>query len=251
MPSAAAGDSIAIDTKRGAMSDRTAHAGETLFSNFAELDLAAMPSIARGEARTHEVLLIRATPESFRGYGHLVPDFARGEVTIVTWPRPGWRPIVPGTGNEGGIVQDSFEMLRRGEIQHAVNRAVGRGYVIGWFSDPATASEAKTPSDTTRIYTHEANYHPDGGQIFFPRDGAAFVALLAPPGDDVKPESFVAFHCDGSFGIHVDPGVWHQPMFPLDDRAAFDDKQGRVHACVAVNFVTEFGCYLSVPLRRA
>lgn len=233
------------------MSDRKARAGDTQFSNFAELDLEAMPSIARGEARAHAVPLIRATPESFRDFGHLVPDFVLAEVTIVTWPRPDWRPIVPGTGNEGGIVEDSFEMVRRGEIQHAVNRAVGRSYVTGWFADPAIATEAREAADTTRIYTHEANYHPDGGQIFFPRDGAPFVALLAPPGDDVEPDDFVAFYCDGSFGIHIAPNVWHQPMFPLGERAAFDDKQGRVHACVAVNFVSEFGCYLSVPLRRA
>jgi ureidoglycolate lyase len=103
-------------------------------------------------------------------------------------------------------------------------------------------------ADTKRTYPHEGNYHPDGGQIFSPRDGAAFVALLAKAGDDVRPEDFVAFHCDGSFGIHIDPGVWHQPVFPLDPLAVFDDRQGRVHACVSVNFVGEFGCYLEVPL---
>jgi ureidoglycolate lyase/seryl-tRNA synthetase len=228
------------------------HGGEgdfAMFSNFAELDLDAMPSIARGAARAHLVPLIRADAETLRGYGHIVPDFARGRVTIVTWPQPGWRPIVPGTGNEGGIVEDSFEMVRRGEIQHAVNHAVGRSYITGWFTDPATASEARKPADTSRIFTHEANYHPDGGQIFSPRDGAPYVALLARPGDDITPDDFVAFLCDGSFGIHIDPGVWHQPMFPVGERAAFDDKQGRVHACIAVNFVSEFGCYLEVPLR--
>jgi hypothetical protein len=34
----------------------------------------------------------------------------------------GWRPIVSGTGIERGIVEDSFVMERRGELQHAVNR---------------------------------------------------------------------------------------------------------------------------------
>src|SRR5438445_480051 len=80
--------------------------------------------------------------------------------TIVPWPQPGWRPIVAGTGNEGGVVEDSFEMVRRGEVQHAVNHAVGRSYVTGWFADPATASEHREAGDTTRIFTHEANYHP-------------------------------------------------------------------------------------------
>jgi ureidoglycolate lyase len=219
-----------------------------MFSNFAAIDLAAMPSLAAGEVRAHRVKLVAATDDTLRGYGHIVPDFARGRVTIVTWPQPDWRPIVPGTGNEGGIVEDSFTMQRRGEVQHAVNAAVGRSYITGWFADPATASPDRQPIDTSRIYTHEANYHPDGGQIFSPRDGAAFVALLAKPGDGVTPDDFVAFHSDGSFGIHIDPSVWHQPVFPLGPAATFDDKQGRVHACVAVDFVSEFGCYLEVPL---
>ena len=139
-------------------------------------------------------------------------------------------------------------MLRRGEVLHAENRAVGRSYITGWFTDPATASDTQQPHDVSRIYTHEANYHPDGGQIFFPRQGAPFVALLAKPGDSISPEDFVAFRCDGSFGIHIDPGVWHQPVFPVAAAAEFDNRQGRVHACVAVNFVTEFKCYIEVPL---
>ena len=207
-----------------------------------------MPSLTRGQVTAHRAPLVLATPKSLRGYGRTVAEFAREPVTIVTWPRPGWRPVVSGTGNEGGVAQDRFVMERRGEVQHAVNLAVGRSYVTGWFTDPATASEGRDAADTSRIYTHEANYHPDGGQIFSPRDGAAFVALLAKPGDGVTPEDFVAFHCDGSFGIHIDPGVWHQPVFPLGPAATFDDKQGRVHACVAVDFVSEFGCYLEVPL---
>jgi ureidoglycolate lyase/seryl-tRNA synthetase len=219
-----------------------------MLSNFAGIDLNAMPSLARGEVRAHRVPLVAATATALAGYGHLVPDFALGRVTIVTWPQPGWRPVVPGTGNEGGIVEDSFVMERRGEIQHALNRAVGRSYVTGFFADPAFASAERTATDTSRIYTHEANYHPDGGQIFGPRNAAAFVALLAKPGDDIRPEDFVAFYCDGSFGIHIDPGVWHQPLFPLAATAEFDDKQGRVHACISVDFVSEFGCYLEVPL---
>ena len=220
-----------------------------IVSNFAALDLGRMPSVARAEARVHRVRSVAASADSLTGFGSVVADFSHHPVTIVTWPRPGWRPVVDGTGNEGGTVEDRFVMERRGEIQHAVNLAVGRSYVTGWFADPGTASGGREPADTSRLYTHEANYHPDGGQVFAPRDGAAFVALLARPGDDVTPEDFIAFHFDGSFGVHIDPGVWHQPVFPLASRAVFDDKQGRVHACIAVDFVGEFGCYLEVPLR--
>jgi ureidoglycolate lyase/seryl-tRNA synthetase len=218
-------------------------------SNFAAVDLAAMPSIARGEARARRVPLTLATPASLRGFGRIVTDFAGESVAITTWPQPGWRPVVAGTGNEGGCVEECFVMAREGEVLHAVNRAVGRHYITGWFADPASASTTRTALDCSRLYTHEANYHPDGGQIFAPRDGAAFVALLAPPGDDVRPEDFVAFYCDGSFGIHIDASVWHQPVFPLAESATFDNRQGRVHACIAVDFVSEFGCYLEVPLQ--
>ena len=223
--------------------------GDLNFSNFAAVDLAAMPSIARREAGVVAAPWVRATAESLGGYGRLVDDFAAEKVTIVTWPQPNWRPIVPGTGNEGGAVEDVFEMVRDGQIQRAVNRAVGRSYITGWFDDPATASATTPAADPSRLYTHEANYHPDGGQIFFPRDGAPFIALLARPGDDVKPSDFVAFAFDGDKGVHIDPGVWHQPVFPLAEKATFDDRQGRVHACVACDFVTEFGTYIAVPLR--
>ena len=142
-----------------------------MLSNFAAVDLFAMPSLTNGEARAHRVPCVLATDQTLRGYGRIVRDFAADRVTIVTWPQPGRRPIVPGTGNEGGIVEDSFVMERRGEVQYAVNRAVGRSYITGWFTDPASASEDRQPTNTSRIYTHEANYHPDGGQIFAPRDG--------------------------------------------------------------------------------
>jgi ureidoglycolate lyase/seryl-tRNA synthetase len=220
-----------------------------MLSNFAGIDLGNPPSIASGAVRAHKVPLVVANAESLRGYGHIVPHFVSGRVTIVTWPQPGWRPVVPGTGNEGGVVEDRFEMMRQGEIQHAVNHAVGRSYITGWFTDPAIALASRAATDTSRIFTHEANYHPDGGQIFSPCGSAAYVALLAKPGDDITPDDFVAFYCDGSFGLHIDPGVWHQPVFPTGERATFDNKQGRVHCCISVNFVSEFGCYLEVPLR--
>jgi len=182
-------------TQCRARSGDFAEGGAAIFSNFAGLDLQAMPSLTGGKATAHRAPLVIATPESLRGYGRTVAEFAREPVAIVTWPQPGWRPIVPGTGNEGGVAQDRFVMERRGEVQHAVNRAVGRSYVTGWFADPAIASEGRAAADTSRIYTHEANYHPDGGQVFAPRDHAAFVALLAKAGDDVQPADFVAFYC--------------------------------------------------------
>jgi ureidoglycolate lyase len=74
---------------------------------------------------------------------------------------------------------------------------------------------------------------------------------LALPGDDVTPEKFTTFLCDGSTGLYVHPYVRHGPVIPLDDRAELIDRQGRVHARVSVDFPKEFGCYLASPLRRS
>lgn len=202
--------------------------------------------------RVHPVRLVVATPETFEepGYGVIEHDFERAEVDIVVWPRQGWRDVVPGTGNEGGITQGEFVFSWEGDMAVARNHAVDGHYVTGWFSDPLTARFDSSDVDRSQIYVREANYHPDGAQIFFPKEGTPFVALLALPGDDVKPEDFVAFYCDGSFGIKIHPNIWHQPLFPIAERAVFDDKQGKVHACIAVDFVAEFGTYLSVPLDR-
>lgn len=224
------------------------NAVDVTFANFSGIDFSALPSLARGEARAVRARWVVATDASLAGYGRLVDDFAGAEVTIVPWPVLGTRPLVPGTGVEGGAVEDRFVMERRGQVQYAMNYAVGRSYVTGWFEDPPFASEARPPSDATRLYTHEANYHPDGGQIFFPEQRAPFVALLARPTDDVRPEDFIAFYFDGSRGVHIDPGVWHQPVFPLGASARFANRQGRVHACVSVDFVREFGVYVEVPL---
>ncbi len=207
------------------------------------------PSIAAGAAKVHRVPVVQATRQSLQGYGEVVEDFATHRVAIVPWPTSGWRKLHPGTGIEGGVTEGSFEMHREGELLFARNDAVSRSYIIGWYADPGTASRDRAPAQRQTLYTHEANYHPDGGQIWFPRGGQPFVALLAHPGDDVRPDDFVAFAFDGSFGLHILPGVWHQPAAPTEDRIAFDNKQGRVHACVDVDFLEEFGCYLEVPLR--
>lgn len=197
-----------------------------------------------------EVPLVEATPKSFKDYGRIVTDYGKEKVLIETWPQPGWRRVEPGTGNEGGITEGDFVMRRQGDFMIARNHAVDGNYITGWFADPAFATAEGTSPNYTRVLVREANYHPDGGQVFFPRDSAPFVALLALPGDGVHPDDFVAFYGDGSFGIQIFPNIWHQPVFPLGESATFNDKQGKVHACIGVDFVKEFGTYLSVPLRK-
>ncbi|MHC4067540.1 MAG: ureidoglycolate lyase, partial [Planctomycetota bacterium] len=163
---------------------------------------------------------------------------------------PGWRPVDSGTGNEGGVAEGLFEFWWAGDMFYGRNRAVDDSYLLGWSQPPERASESAPRPERSRLLIRHANYHPDGGQLFFPREPVPFIAPLALPGDDVKPADFVAFYCDGTQGLYLHPGVWHEAVVPLAEKASFDDKQGKVHARISVNFLEEFGALLSVPLRR-
>ena len=127
---------------------------------------------------------------------------------------------------------------------------MGDSYLFGWSNWPEEASAAGAAPHRERALIWRANYHPDGGQLFYPLERQSFVVPLALPGDDVTPDKFVSFWCDGTRGLYVHPGVWHGAVVPHADTARFLDRQGRVHARVSVDFVKEFGCYLGAPLRR-
>ena len=213
------------------------------------IEIDSNPSLESLDNAAHEAEWTLATAESLKGYGHFVDDFDLAQVEIVTWPASGWRSVRKGTGNEGGTTEGRFEFFRDGGLMCGRNHAVGGHYITGWFGDPATACASVEPEDHDHVYVREANYHPDGGQIFFPASGSPYIALLAKPGDDIKPSDFKAFYFDGTRGVHINPGVWHQPVFPLEPKAVFDDRQGKVHACIACDFVEEFSTYLKVPLR--
>jgi ureidoglycolate lyase len=211
-------------------------------------DIAYPPST--GVRRIHETPLVTATAASLAGYGCLVDDPKTFPIEIVRWPAQGWRPIDANTGNQGGVVEGLFEFCWKGEILYARNNAVGDSYLFGWSNWPEEAATSTSGRMRERALIWRANYHPDGGQLFYPLNGDGFVVPLALPGDDVTPDRFVTFYCNGRCGLYLHPNVWHGAVVPLDDEAQFLDRQGRVHARVSVNFVEEFGCYLGAPLRR-
>ncbi len=210
-------------------------------------DLAYAPTT--GVRRAHEAPLVTASEASLAGYGRLVetPDFP---IEIVRWPARGWRPVDANSGDQGGVTEGLFEFAWRGETLYARNNAVGGSYLFGWSTWPDVAASEGPVTLRDRALIWRANYHPDGGQLIFPVNGQSFVAPMALPGDDVTPEAFTAFWCDGSRGLYIHPNVWHGAFVPHDDEAVFLDRQGRVHARVSVDFAKEFGCYLAVPLRR-
>ena len=203
-----------------------------------------------GVRRIHDTPLVAATEASLNGYGYLVDDPKTCKIEIVPWPAQGWRPIDAHTGDQGGIAEGLFEFCWAGETLYARNNAVGDSYLFAWSNWPEEAKAQRGGKAREQALIWRANYHPDGGQLFFPLKGQSFVVPLALPGDDVTPESFITFHCDGNRGLYLHPNVWHGAIVPHDDEAQFLDRQGRVHARVSVNFVKEFGCYLGSSLRR-
>jgi ureidoglycolate lyase len=155
------------------------------------------------------------------------------------------------SGDQGGVAEGIFEFWWKGETLYARNNAVGDSYLFAWSNWPEEAATDGPAKPRRQALVWRANYHPDGGQLFFPLHGESFVVPLALPGDDVRPEQFVTFCCDGRRGLYIRPNIWHGAIVPLDDRAEFLDRQGRVHARVSVDFAKEFGCYLAVPMRRS
>ncbi len=158
--------------------------------------------------------------------------------------------VAPGTGDEGGTTEGIFHFNWKGDVLRGKNEAVEDAYVLGWSCDPQSASESQQTCPRERVLLWHSNYHPDGGQLFFPLDPGPFVVPLALPGDDVKPEDFKAFWFEGREGLYIHPSIWHEGVFPVNDKQRFFDKQGKVHARISVDFGKEFGCYLSVPLVR-
>jgi len=216
-----------------------------------DLDLRQIAYIpSTGVRRVHETPLIAASAASLAGYGCLVDDARSFPIEIVQWPAQGWRAIDKNSGDQGGVTEGLFEFCWRGETLYARNHAVGDSYLFGWSNWPEEATAERGTKPRERALIWRANYHPDGGQLFYPLKGESFVVPLALPGDDVTPEKFVTFWCDGRSALYLHPNVWHGAVVPLDDEAEFLDRQGRVHARVSVDFVTEFGCYLGAPLRR-
>jgi hypothetical protein len=213
-----------------------------------DIDLGEFAYAPRTGVRAiYETPVVEATDEALKGYGRLVDDPAACPIEIVRWPAQGWRPIDLNSGDQGGVTEGLFEFWWRGDTLYARNEAVGDSYLFGWSRWPEEAAADGPAGPRDRILVWRANYHPDGGQLFYPLDGQGFLVPLALPGDDVTPERFTAFRCRGR-GLYLHPNVWHGPVVPLGDHARFLDRQGRVHARVSVDFVKEFGGYLAIPI---
>lgn len=98
------------------------------------------------------------------------------------------------SGDQGGVTEGIFELWWKGDILYARNGAVNDSYLFAWSKFPEEVMETPICGHTAareRALIWSANYHPDGGQIFYPMDlqSEGFKTPLALPGDDVSPES--------------------------------------------------------------
>jgi len=204
------------------------------------------PNLPAG-LRTVPMPIVEATPAALAGYGRLVdsPDDCR--IEIVRWPAQGSRPVDIDTGDQGGTTEGVFVSAWQGDILYGSNEAVGGKYILAYAQAPELARTDHTHAPPRMLLWH-ANYHPDGGQLFFPLQRQPFYIPLALPGDNVTPERFVCFRLDGRQGLYIHPNIWHEGVFALMGTQRFFDRQGAVHARVSVDFAREFGCLLEATI---
>ncbi len=193
--------------------------------------------------------IVVATAESVKGYGWIVEDPADCKVEITRWPAQGWRPVDTDCGDEGGTTEGVFYSTWKGDILYGSNEAVGGNYVLGYAIAPEDAS-TESIGKPGKILIWHANYHPDGGQMFFPLDDQPYLVPVALPGDDVKPEDFICFLCKGNQGLYIHANIWHEGVFSISGQQRFLDRQGAVHARVSVDFAREFQCLLEISLQN-
>jgi Ureidoglycolate lyase len=191
--------------------------------------------------------VIDATDAALQGFGRLVDDPAQCAVEIVRWRAQGSRPVDEDTGDQAGTTEGVFVSEWKGDVLYGRNEAVSGHYILAYGADPAQADEAHSLEPSRMLLWH-ANYHPDGGQLFFPLDKRPFYVPLALPGDDIAPAKFICFRFAGDRGLYIHPNIWHEGVFTASGKQRFFDKQGAIHARVSVDFAREFGCLLEARL---
>lgn len=110
--------------------------------------------------------VVQATTESLKGFGRLVSDPATCQVEIVRWPSVGRRPIDLDTGDQAGTTEGVFTSEWQGDVLYGQNEAVGGHYVLAYATEPSQARKDHSQVPGRMLLWH-ANYHPDGGQLFF------------------------------------------------------------------------------------
>ena len=203
--------------------------------------------------------LKQATEKNLEGFGHLVhhkDEFKteNGNFEIIRWPLRGWRPLDPDTGDEGGTTEGNFDVNWEGDFYYGKNLAVAtkNNYYLDGLGDLPEHASKESQSIQKYIYLWMSDYHPDGGQMFWPEKPVPFVVTLGlnTKGDDITPQDMCSFLIPAGLGIYMHPGTWHNGIYVCKKHTPtrFLTRQGRVHARVSVSWAAEFNNILRVPL---
>ena len=216
------------------------------------------PKLPHG-LKVQDVPVLPATAENLEGYGRLISHrdeitVENGKFEIVPWPVSGWRSLDPHTGDEAGTTEGDFEVWWQGDYFNARNLAIAsinNTYLDGLGAMPEHAS-IEAPSVSGDLYLWMSDYHPDGGQLFWPSEPIPFMVCLglSTYGDDIRPEYMRAFAVPAGSGVYMHPGTWHNGVYVHPDHApaTFLTRQGRVHGRVSASWAAEFNTMLRVPL---
>lgn len=119
--------------------------------------------------------------------------------------------------------------------------------LLGWSVAPDEAEEVAPNREQALLWN--ACQYPDSGQLYFPLRGEDFIIVLAEPQKDIKPRHFRSFYITGGKGIYIHPGIWHEGIVPLNERASFY-KQGDTDIQNCINFAEDMGTFLTIPLAK-
>ena len=192
--------------------------------------------------------VVDATDAALDGYGRLVDDPSACSIEIVRWPSTGAREVDADTGDQAGTTEGVFVAQWEGDILYGRNEAVGGHYVLAYAAEPADADTTHR-RDPAHMMLWHANYHPDGGQLFFPLDRAPFMVPLARPGRrrDARGLRVLSLRRHAR-ALHPSRTSGTKACSPLRGTQRFFDKQGAVHARVSVDFAREFGCLIDAAI---
>ncbi|WAR17092.1 hypothetical protein MAR_031686, partial [Mya arenaria] len=167
--------------------------------------------------------VVRATKENLSGYGRFVTNFDEEKVEINPWPVTGPRKARPGTDIIPGVDCSQLTFKYEGNKYVSV-KDIGRRMEVG------TICEEEQSPDNKYVLVSEITFHPDCGEVFYPKNGDPFITVLALPGDDF--------------------GKTERGMYTFGSSAEFLGKQGVLHCVIAANFEKEFGRKVCLKLEK-
>ena len=116
-----------------------------------------------------ELPVVEANPDTLQGYGALVDDPENHPIEIVTWPKPGWRDLDTGTGDEGGTTEGTFAFQwTNPPTAEATKRWPGPISVVG-------------PTSLTRRHPSNATGHTCGTPITTQMAGSFSIPWMGKP----------------------------------------------------------------------